>query len=160
MRLTATTPLSRMSNRGATAPRGGSARRDLTSGNRRGYGLVRGWRPLCPPREDQCQQTTALRSESITIDRHAPRGDRLAPKRGGISPVAGLNPPRNRVVARQTITRVGRVARTASATFVPARATFVALVKRQSGRRVTNVPPGATFVALRRRGGTQTLARW
>src|SRR3954464_11834100 len=93
-----------MSNRGATGPGSGSARRDLTSGNRRGYGLVRGWRPLCPPREDQWTQTTALRSVSITTDRHAPPGDRLAPKRGGLSRVAAITPPRNRAVAPETIT--------------------------------------------------------
>src|SRR3954447_6399142 len=90
-----------MSNRGATAPKSGSTRRDLTSGNRRGYGLVRGWRPLCPPREDQYPQTTAIWGESITTDHARPPGDRSAPKHGGLIPVEAINPPRNRTVAHR-----------------------------------------------------------
>src|SRR3954462_1795802 len=93
-----------MANRGERLGVFGGGWRDLTSGNRRGYGLVRGWRPLCPPREDQWTQTTTGQAASITFDRVRPPGDRSAPKRGGLSPVTAINPPRNRAVARQTIT--------------------------------------------------------
>src|SRR5437870_5395996 len=63
-----------MSNRGWPGLGLGGARRDLTSGTRRGFELARAWRPLRPPWEGHLTRTTSARAVSITTNRHAPRG--------------------------------------------------------------------------------------